>query len=97
MVTCVIVPPLSVLSNRKIGLHAHQQAIVIIYQDSHTPLMNSDYPLSAVGHVWNGLTFSTVHLQLTTPNFIMWYSVWREGCIVSVAQPSLELVILGMS
>ena len=36
MAMYVSAPPLSVMYNRKVGLRAHQQAAVIIYQDSCT-------------------------------------------------------------
>ena len=43
-----------------------RKSTVITHQDSHTPLMNSDFPLLDVDHVWNGQAFSAMHLLQPT-------------------------------
>ena len=89
-------------------LCADQQAIIITNYNSHTPLMKSDCPPLAVDHVQKGQAFSTKNLfqptghrefiLLSEPKrkcyIIKWYSWRREGCVVSIKQPPLGLIIL---
>ena len=101
--------PLSLLQSKD-GLDklcVENSRLLFTYQDSRTPLMKSYCPPLPVDCVQKGQTFSTVHLlQLTGPRmfilplrtkkcyFIGWHSLSREGCVASVTQPLLGLVIL---
>ena len=70
-------------------------------------ITKSECSLLPADCVWNTQAFATVHLlQLTALRifilsletekcyFIGWLSLWREGCVASVTQPHLGLVIL---
>ena len=83
----VLASPLSLLSNWKkdsMRFACNIQAAIITPQDSHIPLMTSDYPHLAVDRVQNGQGFSTVRF----------FSRWIPGYSSSQNQ-KVSVTLLG--
>ena len=100
----VFAPPLSLLSNQT------WTRWVLCTQQQATVYMSGQLYTSYADRVWKSQAFATMRLlQPTDPRififslgtekcyFIGWLSLRRDGCVVSIAQPPLGLVILGES